>query len=125
MLATRRSSCGPALHTPPQIEQGIEIVILLVAVERDVIGPGNAVKHCRDFGEAPQVGVRVAADLELEEGVAIGRNDLLQRFRETVIDLARLAGNDVHQADRVARGDARAGCQLREETLHVEAGQLW
>ena len=65
------------LHPPPQIEQGIEIVILLVAVERHVIGLGYAVQHRRDLGKALQVGVRVAADLELEEGVAIGRNDLL------------------------------------------------
>src|SRR5262249_43493818 len=48
---------GRRLHTPPQIEQGIKIIILLVAVQRDMVGPGDAVQHRRNFDEALQVGV--------------------------------------------------------------------
>ena len=118
-LQLRRS-----LHAPPQIEQRFEIVILLVAVERDVVGPGDAVQHGRDFHQPLQIGVDHAAHLELEKSVAIGGNHLCQRLRQAVGGGAGMAGDGVDQADRVACGNARRRHQLREEPRQVEARQV-
>ena len=85
MLASQALQPRRALHAPPQIEQGGEIVVLLVAVERGMIGAGDRVQHRRDLGEALQIGVDVAADLELEEGVAVGRDDFFERLRQAVV----------------------------------------
>ena len=84
-----------SLHAPPQIEQRVEIVILLVAVERDMVGPGDAVQHGRDLDQPLQIGVDHAAHLELEKSVAIGRNHLFQRLRQAVGGGAGMAGDGV------------------------------
>ena len=60
---------------------------------------------------------QVAADLELEVAVAVGRDDLLERLRQAVVDAraGRLVGRDdrVDEADRVARLDASAPARGR------------
>src|SRR4029434_10321243 len=83
------------LHTPPQIEQAIEIIKLLVAIQRDMVGPSDTIQHCRDLDEALQLGVDRAADLELEKSVAEDVNGLFQRFGQAVVDFARMAGDGV------------------------------
>ena len=83
---------------------------------------GYAIQHRRDLGKALQISVRVAADLELEEGVAIGRNDLLQRFRQSVMDVIRVAGDGVNQPDGVASGDALRGRQIARGTVACRSG---
>ena len=124
MLATRRARRGRGLHALPQIEQGGEVVVLLVAVERDVIGLRDGVEHRRDIGEALQIGVDRAANLELEEAVAVVRNHVLERLRQSVADIAGMAGNGIEEADGVARGDAHRRRELRQEAPQVEAGEI-
>ena len=45
------------LHPAPQLEQRRDVVILLVAVERDEIGLGRAVQHGGDLDQPRQIGV--------------------------------------------------------------------
>ena len=56
--------------------------------------------------------------------MAVGRDDFLQRFRQLIADLSRVAANDVDQTDGVARGDGGRRGQQREKARHVETGQI-
>ena len=123
VLATSRCQLRRCLHAPPQFEQRFDVVILLVAVERDEIRLRRRIEYRGDFDQPLQIGNDIAADLELEIAVAVGRHHLLQRFRQTVADLVRMTGNDIHQADSVASGDRFGGRQLRKKSRHVEARQ--
>src|SRR5262249_13530499 len=115
---------GRSLHPPPQIEQGGEVVVLLVAVERDVIGLRYRVEYRRDVDQALQIGVDRAADLELEKGVAVVRDHVRERLRQAVADLAGMTGDGVDEADGVARGDAYGRRKLRQEAPQIEAGEI-
>ncbi len=66
----------------------------------------------------------IAADLELEESVAVSRDDFLQRFRQAVIHLSRVTADDIDETYGVARGDAVRGRQLREKARHIETGKI-
>ena len=68
--------------------------------------------------------MRIATDLQLEERVAVDGNDVFQRFRKAVANLARVATDDVYQADRMARRDATRGDQRGEKAHDVEASQI-
>ena len=97
---------------------------MLVAVERDEIRPGDAIQHGRNFGQPCQIGIEIAADLELEVAVAVGGDDFFQRFRQIITDLSRMAANDVDQPTVWRAAMRLAGCQQREKARHVEAGQI-
>jgi hypothetical protein len=96
------------LHRAPQGQGAIGVLVLLVAIQRRVVG-GAGVEHGRDAAQPLHVGAEVAAHLQLPEAVAVGGEHLLQRFRQTVIHALRLVGGDdrVEQADRVAGVDSR------------------
>src|SRR4029453_14303670 len=51
------------LPAPPQIKQSIQVVILLVAVERDVVGRIDAVQYRGDLEQALQIALHRACEL--------------------------------------------------------------
>ena len=112
------------LHAPPQVEQRGDVVVLFVAVEGDEIGLGNAIDDAGDVDQPRQIGRGIAADLEFEVAVAVGGDDLFQRFRQSIVDLSRVAANDVDKADGMARGDAIGGLKSREKMRHSETRQI-
>ena len=75
-------------------------------------GPATRVEDAGDAHQPVEVGPAVAADLELEAALAVGRDDFVERLGQAVVDAraGRLVGRDdrVDQADGVARLDARA-----------------
>ena len=89
-----------------------------------MIGLRDTIQHRCDVDEALQIGVDGAADLELEEGVAVVRDHVLERLRQAVADLARVAGDGIEEADGVARGNADRRRELRQEAPQVEAGEV-
>ena len=70
----------------PQGDDCVDILELLVAVERGEIGLWYAVEHRGDARQAIDVGVEGARDLELEMVVAVGCDHFLQAFRQTVVE---------------------------------------
>ena len=113
------------LHRAPQVEHRLDVLVLLVAVEGDVQRPGDAVEDAGDAHQPLEVGAAVAADLELEAALAVGRDDFGERLGQAVLDAraGRLVGgrDRVDQADGVARLDARRRPQAGEEGGEVEA----
>ena len=97
---------------------------MLVAVERDEIRLGRAIQHGGNLDQPRQIGIDVAADLELEIADAVGRHDFFQRFRQAIADLSRMAADDIDQSDGVARGDGIRRLQLREKARHVEPAEI-
>ena len=112
------------LHPAPQFEQRRDIIVLFVAVKRDEVRPSQAIENGGNLGQSGQIGVEVAANLELEIAVAVGRHDFLQRFRQAIADLSGMTADRVDQPDGMARGDGARRCQLREKTRHVETGKV-
>ena len=70
----------------PQFDHGVDVLELLVAIERDEIRLCDGIENCRDAGKALDVGVDAAADFELEIAVTVSRNCLLQTFRQSVVE---------------------------------------
>ena len=112
------------LHAPPQIEQRLDVVVLLVAVERGEIRLGARIEYRRDLAQPLQIGGHIAADLKLEIAVAVGGHHLFQRFRQSVADLAGMTGDDVDQPNRVPCGDCFGGRELREKAGRIEAREI-
>ena len=111
----------------PQVDDRVDVIELLVAVERREIGLRDAVEHRGDARQAIDVGIERARDLELEIAVAVGRDHLLQALRQAVVE--PLAGEfrlrqRVDQTDGVAREDRRRRRKAREERVEIEAGEV-
>src|SRR6266480_1873586 len=73
--------------------------VLLVAVERRLVGLLAAIEDGRDGDEALDVGLRIAADLELEPAVPVARDDLGKRIGQAVVELFFCGRHRVEQAD--------------------------
>ena len=56
--------------------------------------------------------------------MAIGRNDLCERFGQAVTDVVGMTRDGINQADRVVRGDVGCWRQSREKWPHVEGSQF-
>ena len=115
------------LHRAPQLDGGLDVVVLLVAVERDVERAGDRVEDAGDLYQALDVGLPVAAHLELESALAVRGDHFVERLGQAVVDprAGRLvAGDDrVEQADRVPRLDAAHRLEAGEKGGEVEAGR--
>ena len=112
------------LHPPPQFKQRRDIVVLLVAVKGDEVRALEAIENGGNLRQPRQIGVAIAADLELEITVAIGRHDFLERFRQAVADKPGMTADDIDQPDGMARGDGNRRRQLREKARDVECGKI-
>ena len=115
-------------HAPPQLGDALDVVVLLVAVERRAVVAGVAVEHGGDAREAVEIGRDVAAHLQLVVAAAVVAHDLLERLRQPVVDALAglLVGGDdrIDQPDRVPHGDVRARPQAAEEALQIVAGEI-
>ena len=85
---------------------------------------GRAIQHGGNLDQSRQIGINVAANLELEIAVAVGCYGFLQRFRQAVANLSRMAADDIDQPYGMARGDGVRRCKLREKTRQVEFGEI-
>jgi hypothetical protein len=115
------------LDRRPQLEGGFDVVVLLVAVDRDVQAL-DAVEHARDPEQPVEVGADVTRDLELEAALAVACDDLLERLRQAVVDPRprRLVGggDGVDEADGVARLDRRHRLEAGEKGVEVERAEI-
>ena len=113
-------------HAAQQLDHPLDVSVLLVAVERGVIVPGDALEHERDGGEALHVGRRIARELHLVPAVPVASHHLLERLRQPVVhpvlQVARAHG--VRQPHRVPRRDLGPGRERGEEAAHVELGDV-
>ena len=80
------------VHALPEREHAVDVVVLLVAVERGAVAAVDAVEHAGDARQPLDVGVDVAGDLELEPALAVGGDDLLERLGQAVADALGLVG---------------------------------
>ena len=116
------------LHRFPEVDDRVDVLVLLVAVEGDAQPLGHRVEHAGDLHQPLDVGLAVAADLELEAALAVGGDHFLERLGQAVADARarRLVGGDdrVDQPDRVPGGDAAHRLEVGEEGGEVEGAQV-
>ncbi len=88
----------------------------------------DRVEDAGDSHEPVEVGLAVAADLELEAALAVGRDDFGERLGQAVVDAraGRLVArrDRVDQADGVARLDRRRRLQAGEKAGEVERAEV-
>ncbi len=71
-------------HALPEFEHALDVVVLLVAVERRLVVAFDSVEHGCDPRQPVHVRSDVAGDLELEPAVAVDPHDVFQRLGQTV-----------------------------------------
>jgi len=109
----------------PEIVDGRHRFELFVAIERYCV-PGQPVEDRGDPQQSRDVGVDVAAELDLEIAIAVRGDHLFQRRRLAVVrTLHIVAGIErVEHADRMPRGDRRSRLQAAQKSVEVEPGQI-
>ena len=114
------------IHPLPQLDDAVDVVVLLVAVERCAVAAADAVEHARDARQAVDVGGDVAGHLELEPAVAVGgdtSSSVSGRPSPTrSVWSARVIGSTSPTVWRASM--LEAGCRPAEECRPVEAGQV-
>ncbi len=105
-----------------EARERVEVRILLVAVERHRVRC-KAVEDGGDIGEPGDVGIGIAAELELEIRVAVRRDDLPQRARQGVLG-RRIVIEWIEHAHGVARRDAGPRLQRAQKAIEIEAMQV-
>ena len=102
-----------AAHGVHQARDVLHALVLLVAVQRDQVGLGDqAVEGRGDAPEAVQVGIELAADLELEVAEPLELHALLERLREPVPEPAvgrHVRGDDGVEKPLCRTASARGG----------------
>ncbi len=98
---------------------------MLVAVERHRV-PGQPVEDRCDPHQSRNVGLGVAAELDLEIAIAVRGDHLFERRRQAVVRALRIvAGVErIEDADRVPRGDRRSRFQAAQKSVEVEPGEI-
>ena len=100
---------------------------MLVAVERHFVGLSRAVEHRGDLRQPLNIGIALAAYLELEVNMAIGGDDLFQALRQPVVQALALcvsARDGVDKTNGVARENRIGRFQAGEKSVEVEAGKV-
>jgi len=114
-------------HRRPQGEHAVDVVVLLVGVERCGIGLRPALEHRRDRAQPRQVGRPVAAHLQLEPAMAVARHHVLERLGQPVghrpvAGGAVGRGDRVHQPDRMARIASCNDAPCARHSASISAG---
>ena len=108
------------LDLAPQLDDALDVVVLLVAVERGAVVARTGIEHGGDAAQPFEVGLDVAAHLQLVVAAAIVGDDLLQGLGQAVIDALRRRPvgrrQRIDQPDRMAHVDARSAASGRRGT---------
>ena len=114
---------GLGTHARQQFVQLLGALVLLVAVQRGVVGLGQAVQHRGDGAEPINVGVDAAADLEFVIPVTVDLQHFLQSFGQSVVDgLGYVLPRDgVQQAHGVPRVQCCGWLEAGQKRGHVQA----
>src|SRR5215470_6934470 len=87
----------------PQFEDGIDMLELLVSVQRGNIAADIFVENGGNVAQPLDIGIELTGNLELEIAVTVGGAHLLERFGQAVVQA--LAWVEVRGRQRVDQSD--------------------
>ncbi len=114
------------VHAPPQRGNALDIVVLLVAIERGLVRRTRSIEHRRDAREPIEILIELAADFQLEVTMTIALDHLFERLGQTVVarGLHVARGDRIDHADGMARIENGGRVQCAEPTREIEALQI-